>query len=71
MNTELTHQHANDENTESAAVNFELRSLKETWSSVLNNNPACGSVGCATITCVCCDPGSGHPQCPKLPGNPN
>lgn len=66
MNTEQTpavRPVEGENNEDGASVDFELRSLKETWSSVLNNNPACGSVGCATITCVCCDPGSGHPAC--------
>jgi hypothetical protein len=66
MNTETNLQPA-EAQTAAPAVDFELRSLKETWSSVLNANSLCGSVGCVTITCVCCDPGTGRPQCPQLP----
>ena len=69
MNTDSMQQYSDGESTQSSAstVNFELRSLKETWSSVLNNQPSCGTVSCVTITCVCCDPGSKHPPCPALP----
>jgi len=54
-----------EENKETPpSLDFELRSLNEAWASVLNAGAAEVMADCFTKTCVCCDPGSGHPGCP-------